>query len=114
MPPYLAVTQGYRILSGCENRLQVSFVPTGLQALAFNACFGRFFLAQQVQGQMAQDREIGVGMTLAHPTGVFIHDHIQDPMDTILDPPVTTGRVQDLLGVPAQAANVVDSGKFRT
>ena len=55
---------------------------------------------------MAQDYKIGVGMAQPHATGVFIHGHIQDPMEA-LGPPVTAASCQHLMGSPGQAAEVV-------
>jgi len=102
-----AGSQGYRILCSFQDGYQVAFVPAGAQTLAFNAGFSGFFLAQQVQGQMAQDRKVGIGIALAHPTGIFTHGHVQHPMEAVFDFPVTTARRQHLAGVTRQTADVV-------
>ena len=69
--------QGNRILRGAgQNGEQIIFTPAGAQAFGFDADFGGLFLAQQVEGQMAQHGKVLRSMTLADTAGIFVETDV--------------------------------------
>ncbi len=111
------LAQGNRILCSRQHRKKTVFVPASAQALAFHTLFSRLFLPQQVQGQMAQDSKVGVGMSLAHAAGTFIHGHVQHPVEAVLDPPMTAARRQHLAGfarppMAVQQSPAIETGRW--
>src|SRR5487761_2714461 len=71
-------------------------IPRGFEALGLEAAWttrGRSgMLAQQIERDMAQDGDILSGIARAHPRRVLVKGDIEDPMDLILNPPMTAHR----------------------
>ena len=87
------VGQGERILISDlaqpdEYLEQVILPPAGQQAFAPNASFAGFLLFEQVERDVAQDREIFRARVFAHPTVILIKGNIQRPMQFVLNAPV--------------------------
>lgn len=120
-------------ISFAEQSQQVGPVPAGLEPPRFDAGFGRGVLAQHVQRDPAQHREVLGGMPDPHAAVIFPMRDIQHPIRPILDPPlpahrsrkrgdltvqagqgegVTRGRGGMVLGSPAFVALCGKQGSF--
>ena len=64
-------------------------------------------LAQQVEGEMAQHRQIRGPVADAHPALVLAEGHVEHPVDAVLDPPVAAHRPPEGRRVAAPAQQVV-------
>ncbi len=90
--------QGYRI-SRVSRRARYS-VFRSLEALAMDAQAGCSILAQEIERDVAQDRQVLVAMVFADATLIFAKGHIEHPMQAVLNAPVTAHRLQDMLRSP--------------
>ena len=72
--------------------------PASLFTLGFDATFGCLFLLEQVQGDVAQNSKVLRTVTPADAAVVFIKGDIQDPMEFIFNPPMSSDRRQVRFG----------------
>src|SRR6266516_4884529 len=71
--------QGNRILSG-EDGEEVGLIPTSLEALGFDTALGGGLLAQEIERDVAQHREVLGGMPGADAALILAKGDIQHPM----------------------------------
>ena len=75
-----------------QDFFEVAVVPAGGEAFVLDTDAGRRFLLQQTERRATQDAEVCVGVPIANAGLVLGKCHIQLPVQTILDAPVTTHR----------------------
>ncbi len=68
------------------------------------------FLAQKIEGEVAQEGEIAGRVSHTDTALILTKGHIQDPMDAVLNAPVLTNGLADLAGRAVQAGEVVNAG----
>ena len=68
---------------------QVFIVPSGLLPLGLDADLCGCFLFEHVHRHMPDDRQVLVRIASPDPTAVLMEGHVQDPMQAVLDPPIT-------------------------
>src|SRR5512144_36767 len=87
---------------------EVSLVPSAHEAFSLETDFGRLFLFEQMQGQAPQGSEVLIRIPLPDTTVIFPKGDVQDPVQTVFNPPVAPNGRTKLLGiVTRQAAQVV-------
>ena len=63
-------------------------IPSSSLAPRLNAPFMATFTPQEVHGNMAEHRESLCPFVLAHPAGIFMQGHIENPVERRLNAPV--------------------------
>ena len=53
-----------------------------------DTAFGRFLLFEEIEGNMAKDSKVFGSLIFTDPTVIFIHSHIQHPMQIVFDGPM--------------------------
>src|SRR5581483_839814 len=91
---------------GVEQAGEVVWVEGGLEAFGREAALGGVG-AQEVEGDLAQQREVARAVAGADPAAVLAERDIQDPVQAVLDPPVAADGGGQARGVRRQAADVV-------
>jgi hypothetical protein len=76
--------------SCCQDFEEVIFFPASLELLGMDTAFGGFLLFEEIEGHMAKDGKVFGSLIFADPTVIFIHRHIQHPMQIIFDGPMFT------------------------
>ena len=66
----------------------VSVVPSGLEALSFDAELACFVLSEQVKGDAVEDGEVLRGISGAFAVQVFAEADIECPVELVVDAPV--------------------------
>ena len=74
-------------------------VPTRPFALGGETNLQRRVLFEQVQGQLTQNSEILGGMVLTSAAFIFTKDHIEYPVEAVLNLPVSTHAAQQPVGI---------------
>ena len=64
---------------------------------------------EQVEGHMAQDSEVFRCVVQTHARGIFGKSHIEGPMEGIFNGPMSTGSIEDALGIGGQAGDALDT-----
>jgi hypothetical protein len=80
------------LINPIKNAQKILVVPPGFETLGMDANTGRVFLAQQIQADMAEHREIFVGMTESDARFILPKSDIEDPMQAVFNAPVTSDR----------------------
>ena len=84
------------------------FLQAGLEAFCFDAEFAGFVLAEEIQSQPVDSREVFRRVTDAIAALIFPEAHIPRPVQLVLDTPVPTHVTKHRLGTqPGQVADVV-------
>src|SRR5882672_5491105 len=86
---------------------KVGLIPARLEALVANPHFGRGFLALEIERNVAQHGQIFWSVAYPDAGLIFPKGDIEDPMDTILNPPMRAHRVGELLDLRVEASNVI-------
>jgi len=81
-------------------------VEAGPEQLPANTGLG-FLLFEEVECKLAQEGEVVSPVAPANTALVLVEGHIDDPVTTIFDPPMGTGRFGDVRGVGGQRGDVV-------
>src|SRR5208282_6912333 len=84
---YHTDTRGNYTSEKGEESGEIDVVPAGALELAAQGSLGGVLL-HDVDRHMSQDGEVLGAMTRSVPGLVFVHDHIQPPVQAILDAPV--------------------------
>ena len=71
---------------------EIGFVPGSGEAFVLDPDFARRFVLQHCQCRAAEDAEVGVGMSLADATQVFLEGYVELPVQPVLDPPMAANR----------------------
>src|SRR5205823_1443323 len=74
-----------------ENLEEIVGVPAGFEAAGLETEPRGRLVAEQVEGNVAEDDEVLGGRPLAEAAVVLIEDHIAHPMHLMLDPPSGCG-----------------------
>lgn len=90
-----------------EDGEEVGVVEGGAEALGGEAALRRTLLAEEIAGEVAQHRQILGPVADADPTFVLAEGHVEDPVDTILDPPVPADDPPEGCRVASPAEQVV-------
>ncbi len=69
---------------------EIGLVEGGAEALGGDAAFGGALLAQQVEGEVAQHGQVRGTVADADPALVLAEGDIENPMDAVLDPVLST------------------------
>lgn len=85
--------------------------PTGAFDFLTDGGLGRV-VANDVERQPSQDSEVLGRVVLSDPVGVFGEDNVEDPMQTVLDAPVTAHALQQSLGRDVFREQVVSHGRL--
>lgn len=67
-------------------------IPSDAFELAAHRAF-RWFQLGEVESEVAQQRQVFGFMVLVIAGVVLVHDHVEDPMQAVFDPPVTADDV---------------------
>ncbi len=68
--------------------------------------FSCFLLFEQIESNMAKDRQIFGSLIFADPTVIFMQSHIQDPVQIIFDGPVFAHNVEKAFAHSRQTGDV--------
>ncbi len=98
--------QGNRVLTK-EHLEEIVLDPSGFMPFTLDAPFKGGFLFQQVEGNLAQHSQVLGTMILADTALIFSKGNVQGPMQAVFDTPVSTGGLQQGLGLAGQTADVV-------
>ena len=71
---------------------EIGFVPGSGEAFVLDPDFVRRFVLQHCQCRAAEDAEVGVGMSFADATQVFLEGYVELPVQPVLDPPMAANR----------------------
>src|SRR4051812_14086558 len=86
-------------------------VPGGAHALSFDGLLGAFELGK-VESQAPQQGDVLRPVIIAGSGLVFVHGHIENPMQAVLHPPMGAGHSAEVLGAERGTQQVV--GGFST
>src|SRR5258705_3507264 len=78
-----------RILSK-KNFFKIIGIPPSFESFGMNARFGCLFLTKQVKSNMPQNSEIMIRVACTYTREIFMKSYVKNPVDAILDSPVTT------------------------
>ena len=69
-------------------------------SISFSSCFkrGKAFGPGQIQANVLKERDVFGGLMVSDAVFVFLHEHIFDPMQAVLNAPVIANQTGDLLG----------------
>ena len=74
-------------------------IPSSLKLFGVDAALGGFLLLEQIEGDVAQNGKVFRGLIFANGAMVFVQCDIQNPMQFVLDGPVSAADLQNTLGV---------------
>ena len=86
--------QGNRISNLTEEFGEELVVPCGAFEFDVHGAFG-FFLADDVEGDVAEHGEVVWAVVFSVAGVVLVHDHIEHPVEAILDAPMGAGDVAE-------------------
>jgi len=96
--------QGNRIL--CLKHLEeVLLIQRSAEALGIHTPRARF-LAEEIEGKMPQHRNVGRGVAQAYPAVILAQRHVQHPMDTLFNTPMSPHGVGNRAGTRCPTDNV--------
>ena len=102
-----------RVRSGLRQQLYQEVVAPGGKIEFAAERDLRAVVMHQVQGHMAQNREVIGAVVAAASDLVFVHHDIQDPMQAVLDAPMRAGDLAQALKYGGSIVSyAVDSGQF--
>jgi hypothetical protein len=82
-------------------------IPASLESFVVNPAFGAGVLASQIEGDMAKHGEIFRRMAQPDSGLIFAKGPIENPVDTVLNPPMRADRVGKLLDIMRKAREII-------
>ena len=84
-------------------------IPPGFELFTLDAEFATLLLLEQIECNVAQDRDVLRCMILANPTCIFPHRYIQAPVQAVLNSPMPAHRCEQRFRISRQTADEVAS-----
>lgn len=78
-----------------------------MQAFSLDAAFSGGVLAQQIEGDVANDGKISRGMVFANSGGIFLKRDIKHPVELIFNAPVAAHALGEALDITFETDQIV-------
>src|SRR3954466_14393862 len=112
--PRECLTQGSRMSLACDDLEHVAVIPGSLLAPATEAGLGAPVFGDQVESDLAKEREVARSRPVAHAAVILAEGDVQHPMQRVLNAPVPADRPdQDSGIIGAAPQEVADLGRNR-